>query len=79
LARLPVTGFRFLAFEATMLLVETTARTGAGGSLVGVVDAKRTISLGPLVGIFAIGAWETIFASVAEDVTKEVARHISRE
>ena len=37
--------------------------------LVGTVRARRTVSIG---GVYTIGAWRTIFSSVADDVATEV-------
>jgi hypothetical protein len=37
--------------------------------MVGSVEARRTVSFG---GAYTIGAWKTVFASVAKDVVKEL-------
>jgi hypothetical protein len=44
-------------------------------ALVGSVDARRTVSFG---GAYSIGAWKTIFSSVAKDVVKELRSQIPR-
>jgi hypothetical protein len=40
-----------------------------GGQKVGSVDARRTVSFG---GAYTVGAWATIFSSVAKDVVNEL-------
>lgn len=43
--------------------------------LVGTVRARRTVSIG---GAYTIGAWRTIFSSVADDVASEVLSKIGK-
>ena len=54
---------------STVLSLHCELREGANGKMVGFVDARRTVSIG---GGYTIGAWKTIFASVATDVVKEL-------
>jgi hypothetical protein len=46
-----------------------------GDKIVGSVEARRTISIG---GGYTIGAWETIFASVAHDVVEDLRSKIPK-
>ncbi len=52
---------------ATVVAVQCDLRMG--DDLVGSVEARRTVSMG---GGYTIGAWRTIFASIASDVVKEL-------
>ena len=58
---------------STIVNVECELRDG--DLVVGTVRARRTISIG---GAYTIGAWRTIFASVADDVVSEVRSKIGR-
>ena len=44
-----------------------------GNIVVGSVEARRTVSIG---GGYSVGAWRTIFDSVAKDVVKDLRSHI---
>jgi len=54
---------------STVLSVQCDLKDNSSGKILGSVEARRTISIG---GGYSIGAWETIFNNVAEDVVKEV-------
>lgn len=44
------------------------------GRLVGSAEARRTISIG---GGYTIGAWRTVFASIAKDLVSDLRTHMS--
>jgi hypothetical protein len=50
---------------STVLSLHCELKDSQSGSIVGNADARRTVSFG---GAYTIGAWKTIFASVAKDV-----------
>jgi hypothetical protein len=52
---------------ATVLAVQADIREG--DRLVGAVEARRTVSAG---GGYTVGAWKTIFNSVAEDIVADL-------
>jgi hypothetical protein len=54
---------------STVLSLHCELKDSVGGSMVGSVEARRTVSFG---GAYTIGAWKTVFASVAKDVVKEL-------
>jgi hypothetical protein len=58
---------------STVITLHCELKQSGSGTLVGSVDAHRTVSFG---GAYTIGAWRTIFASVAEDVVKELRAQI---
>src|SRR5439155_3276414 len=53
----------------TVLSIHCELKDSATNRMIGAVDARRTVSIG---GAYSIGAWKTIFASVAKDVVKEL-------
>ena len=59
---------------STILTVQCDLKDG--GNLVGSVDARRTVSVG---GGYSIGAWRTIFSSLAEDIVDELKSKISNK
>jgi uncharacterized protein DUF4410 len=59
---------------STVLSMHCELKDSASGKLIGSVDARRTVSFG---GALTIGAWRTIFASVAKDVVKELRSQVS--
>ncbi len=58
---------------STVITLHCELKDSVSGKLVGSVDAHRTVSFG---GAYTIGAWKTIFASVAKDVVKELRAQI---
>lgn len=56
---------------STVLIIQCELRDNNG--IVGSVEAKRTVSIG---GGYTIGAWKTVFASLAKDVVKDLRKHI---
>ena len=58
---------------STIVSVECDLRDA--DQLVGTVRARRTVSFG---GAYTIGAWRTIFASVADDVVSELRSKIGK-
>ena len=66
---------RWLLFGwgATILTIECDLIEG--DKVVGSVEARRTVSSG---GGYTINAWETIFASVAKDVVKDLRSQIPK-
>ena len=58
---------------ATVLTIQSDLRQD--GQLVGTVDAKRTVSAG---GGYTIGAWKTVFDSLAGDVVEDLRSKIPR-
>ncbi len=58
---------------STVVSVESELRDA--NQLVGTVRARRTVSFG---GVYTIGAWRTIFASVADDVVSELRAKIRK-
>jgi hypothetical protein len=58
---------------STVITLHCELKESPTGKLVGSVDARRTVSFG---GAYTIGAWKTIFASVAKDVVKELRGQI---
>jgi hypothetical protein len=58
---------------STVLAVECELRDG--DQLVGTLRARRTVSIG---GAYTIGAWRTIFASLADDVVTELRGKIPK-
>ena len=56
---------------STVLIIQSDLRDNNG--IVGSVEAKRTVSIG---GGYTIGAWKTVFASIAKDVVKDLRKHI---
>lgn len=54
---------------STVLTVHCDLMEPVSRKIIGTVDARRTIAIG---GLYTIGAWETIFGSVAHDVVSEV-------
>lgn len=60
---------------STVLSVHCELKENTSGKIIGSVDARRTVSIG---GAYSIGAWKTIFASVAKDVVEELRSKIGR-
>jgi hypothetical protein len=60
-------------YGSTVIALHSELKDSATGKLVGSVDARRTVSFG---GGYTIGAWRTIFASVAKDVVDELRAQI---
>lgn len=60
-------------YGSTVITLHCELKESPGGKLVGSVDARRTVSIG---GLYSIGAWRTIFSSVAKDVVKELRAQI---
>ncbi len=60
---------------STVLSMHCELKESASGKLVGSVDARRTVSFG---GAYTIGAWRTIFASVAKDVVGELRSQMQK-
>ena len=58
----------------TVLSVQCDIRDGS--RLVGSAQARRTVSFG---GGYTIGAWRTVFASVAKDMAKDLRRQTQRQ
>lgn len=58
---------------STVITLHCELKESGSGKLVGSVEAHRTVSFG---GAYTIGAWKTIFGSVAEDVVKELRAQI---
>lgn len=56
---------------STVLTIQCDLKEG--DKVVGSVEARRTVSIG---GGYTIGAWKTIFASVAKDVVKDLRSQI---
>jgi hypothetical protein len=56
---------------ATVLSVQSDIRDG--DRLVGAIEARRTVSAG---GGYTVGAWKTIFNSVAEDIVADLRTKI---
>ncbi|HBI14408.1 MAG TPA: hypothetical protein DDY20_02640 [Desulfobulbaceae bacterium] len=54
-------------------LVVRSALNDSDNRKVGSVDAKRTVDAG---GAYTIGAWETIFQNVAEDIVANLAEQV---
>ena len=59
---------------STALVVRATL-TDTNNRNVGAVDAKRTVDAG---GGYTIGAWQTIFRDLAEDIVTELAEQVKR-
>lgn len=60
-------------YGSTVLTLHCELKDSASGNMVGSVDARRTVSFG---GAYTIGAWRTVFASVAKDVVQELRTKI---
>jgi len=60
---------------ATALSVQCDLREIPGERTVGSVEARRTVSAG---GGYTIGAWKTIFTTVAEDVSAEIGSKVGK-
>jgi hypothetical protein len=60
---------------STVLSMHCELKDSTSGKLVGSVDARRTVSFG---GGYTIGAWRTIFASVAKDVVGELRSQMQK-
>jgi hypothetical protein len=60
---------------ATALSVQCDLREIPGERTVGSVEARRTVSAG---GGYTIGAWKTIFTTVADDVSMEISSKIGK-
>jgi len=58
---------------STVLGLHCELKDSGSGRLVGSADARRTVSFG---GAYSIGAWKTIFPSVADDVVKDLRSQI---
>ena len=58
---------------STVVAVECDLRDG--DQVVGTLRARRTVSFG---GAYTIGAWKTVFGSIAEDVVKELRTKIPK-
>jgi hypothetical protein len=58
------------------VLVVRGSLTDAENRKIGSVDAKRTVDAG---GGYTIGAWETIFKSVADDIITELGEQVKAE
>ena len=58
---------------STVITLHCELKESGSEKLVGSVEAHRTVSFG---GAYTIGAWKTIFASVAKDVVKELRAQI---
>ena len=54
---------------STVLSIQGDLKEQTSGKIIGSVEARRSISFG---GLYTIGAWMTIFPSVAEDVVDEL-------
>jgi hypothetical protein len=67
---------RWLApgWGATALVVRARL-TDPEGHEVGQVDAKRTVEAG---GLYTVGAWETVFGSLAGDVVTDLEEQVKR-
>ena len=59
---------------STVVTVEGELRDEAN-TVVGTVRARRTVSFG---GVYTIGAWRTIFSSVADDIVSELRSKIPK-
>jgi hypothetical protein len=59
---------------STVVTVEGELRDEAN-TVVGTVRARRTVSFG---GVYTIGAWRTIFSSVADDMVSELRSKIPK-
>jgi hypothetical protein len=60
-------------YGSTVIELHCELKNSATGKLLGSVDARRTVSFG---GAYSIGAWKTIFGSVANDVVSELRKQI---
>ena len=58
---------------STVLTIQCDLKDG--NKVVGSAEARRTVSIG---GGYTIGAWKTIFASVAKDVVKDLRSQIPK-
>ena len=58
---------------STVLTIQCDLKDG--NKVVGSAEARRTVSIG---GGYTIGAWKTIFASVAKDVVEDLRSQISK-
>lgn len=58
---------------STVLTIQCDLKNA--NKVVGSVEARRTVSIG---GGYTIGAWKTIFASLAKDVVKDLRSHIPK-
>lgn len=56
---------------STVLTVRGDLRDGE--KIVGSVDARRTVSFG---GLYSVGAWATVFGSIAEDIVGDLRTKI---
>jgi Domain of unknown function (DUF4410) len=60
-------------YGSTVITLHCELKDSTSGKLVGSVDAHRTVAFG---GAYTIGAWKTIFASVAKDVVSDLRSQI---
>jgi len=60
---------------STVLTLHCELKDSVSGKMVGTADARRTVSFG---GAYTIGAWKTIFASVAKDVVSDLRAQLAR-
>ena len=58
---------------STVLIIQADLRKN--GQIVGSVKAKRTVSFG---GLYTVGAWKTVFENLANDVVKDLQKHIEK-
>lgn len=58
---------------STVLTVRGNLRDGE--KIVGSVDARRTVSFG---GLYTVGAWESVFGSIAEDIVSDLRTKIPK-
>jgi hypothetical protein len=61
-------------YGSTVLTVEGDLLDPAG-NIIGTVQAKRSVDAG---GAYTVGAWESIFAGVAQDVVDDLAGQVRR-
>ena len=60
-------------YGSTVINLHCELKESPSGKVVGSVEARRTVSFG---GQYTIGAWRTIFRSVAKDVLQELRAKI---
>ena len=56
-------------YGSTILSTHCELKEKNSGTLISEIQARRTVEAG---GLYTIGAWKTIFNSVADDIVKEV-------
>lgn len=60
---------------STVLSVQSDLKENPSGKIIGSVEARRTVSIG---GGYTIGAWKTVFKSLAKDIVKELSAKIGK-